>query len=89
MARSSFGKRERERAKQAKAAAKRERQQGGGPALDDEPSLEAAPPVEETASEEDLLRKIEEVHQRYEAGTLSQDDFEAAKADLLGRLPVD
>ena len=87
MAPSSFGKRERERAKQAKAAAKRERQQSPQPAP---PPDDAAPaPAPRTGSTEDLLREIEAVHQQFEAGTLSYEEFEATKADLLGQLPVD
>ena len=86
MAPSSFGKRERERAKQAKAAAKRERQHTPQPppAVDETP-----PPPRRDVSTDDLLREIEAVHQRFEAGTLSYEEFEATKAELLGQLPVD
>ena len=36
-----------------------------------------------------LLRMIEDVHHQHEAGQISDDVFQATKADLLGRLPVD
>jgi len=84
---SSFGKRERERAKQAKAAAKRERQQSPQPAPPEDDAPTTAP--RGAGSTEDLLREIEAVHQQFEAGTLSYEEFEATKADLLGQLPVD
>jgi len=86
VARSSFGKRDRDQAKKAKAAAKRERQQRAFETKRDE-ALTPREPA--TASTDDLLRRIEEVHQRYDEGTLSYEDFVVAKADLLGQLPVD
>src|SRR2546430_16935135 len=76
VARSSFGKRDRDQAKKAKAAAKRERQQRALETKADEASTPKAPA---TASTDDLLRKIEEVHQQYDEGALSYEDFEAAK----------
>jgi hypothetical protein len=88
MARSSFGKREREQTKKAKAAAKRERRQGGGEP-GDESTAEAAPQPVSTESTGELLERIAAIHEQFEAGTLSYEDFEATKADLLSRLPVD
>jgi thioredoxin 1 len=37
----------------------------------------------------DLLKLIESIHQRYDAGTMTLEEFEEQKVDLLGRLPVD
>lgn len=88
MAGSSFQKYERDRAKRAKAAAKRERRQGKSSGEDDavEP-LEPAPHAD--LSPEELLRRIEDIHRRFDEGTISYDDFEEQKAALLASLPVD
>lgn len=85
--RSSFGKLQRDRDKQAKAAAKRARRQEGAPPQDEEP-VEAAAPRSE-ASTAALLERIAEVHEQYDAGTISYEQFEETKADLLGRLSVE
>ena len=88
MGRSSFGKRDRERSKQAKADAKRERR-----LTTDQPAGdgvgEPTPNAKDAASAMTLLRMIEDVHHQHEAGQISDDVFQATKADLLGRLPVD
>ena len=86
MGRSSFGKLSRDRAKKAKAQAKREKRQAAAETVEVE--TEAAP-VGEELSAADLLQRIEDVHRRYDAGEMSEDDFQEAKADLLGRLPID
>ena len=85
--RSSFGKLQRDRDKQAKAAAKRARRQEGAPAQDEEPVEPTAPRSE--ASTAALLERIAEVHEQYDAGTISYEQFEETKADLLGRLSVE
>jgi hypothetical protein len=94
MARSSFGKHQREQAKRAKAAAKRDRRQQ--PSVPDD--ADGADGTDETAttgpgdvavSTDELLDKIAQVHAQYDAGTMSLEDFEAARTDLLGRLVVD
>ena len=86
--RSSFGKLQRARDKEAKAAAKRSRRQEGASRVPDEeqapaPQLERQPPTEV------LLERLAEVHQRFDAGVISYEQFEEAKADLLSRLSVD
>ncbi len=89
--RTSFGKLQRDRAKKEKAAAKRERRQErvtdpdgpGSPSA----AAEADPAGDDSADH--LLGLIESVHQRFEAGTMSYDDFEQQKAELLARLPID
>ncbi len=40
-------------------------------------------------SADDLLKLIESIHQRCDAGTMTYEEFEEQKVDLLGRLPVD
>ncbi|HYT38222.1 MAG TPA: hypothetical protein VEN99_01860 [Acidimicrobiia bacterium] len=90
--RTSFTKLQRDRAKKAKAAAKRERR------------LERAAEAKETAAADDsdsetstegpisaaeLLHEIEVTHQRFEAKLMSYEEFEEKKAELLSRLPID
>ena len=90
--RSSFGKLQRDRDKKAKAAAKRVRRQEG---VDEDPSAlgeeASGAPTENgrQVSTEDLLQQIAEVHQEFDAGTISYEYFEERKADLLSRLSVD
>ena len=88
--RTSFTKLQRDRAKKAKAAAKRERRL--------ERSAEARTASEENSLEEthegpisaaELLHEIEVTHQRYEAKLMSYEEFEEKKAELLARLPID
>ncbi|MCU1430190.1 MAG: hypothetical protein JWL83_4190 [Actinomycetia bacterium] len=86
--RTTFDKLQRERAKKAKAAAKREARQTRG----DEEGGERDDDLELSADEEltpgELLQRIEAVHERYAAGTLSFEDFEEQKTDLLTRLSL-
>ena len=89
--RTSFTKLQRDRAKKAKAAAKREKRQ--------ERAAEAKNPSEELddvvvstegpISAAELLAEIELTHQRFEAKEIGYDEFEEKKAELLGRLPID
>jgi len=90
--RSSFGKLQRDRDKKAKAAAKRSRRQEGVAETDDvdDAAAEAAPADgRRQLSTADLLERIAEVHQQFDAGTISYEQFEETKADLLGRLSVE
>jgi len=89
MARSSFGKREREQAKRAKAAAKRDRKQQPAPDPDPTEDTTASPPSDDAVSTDALLDMIAEVHAKYEAGSISYEDFETTRTDLLSRLVVD
>ena len=93
MSPSSFGKRDRERAKKAKAEAKCERRaataaQSAVDAAGDPDATETAAPPDDVSTA-DLLRKIEEVHRLHDEGQITDDDFQETKAELLGRLPVD
>lgn len=88
--RTSFDKLQRDRAKKAKQAAKREERLNRGNPDENaevEPLPEIPPGEELTAA--DLMGRVEELHARLEAGTISFDDFEEAKADLLGRVRID
>ena len=87
--RTSFSKLQRDRDKKATAAAKREKRQersaGGGEAVD----VLVNDDGKSELSADDLLKLIESIHQRYEAGTMTLEEFEEQKVDLLSRLPVD
>ena len=90
--RTSFTKLQRDRAKKAKAAAKRERRLERAAEAREHA---AADPTEETSSTEgpisaaELLHEIEVTHQRYEAKLMTYEEFEEKKAELLARLPID
>jgi hypothetical protein len=90
--RTTFSKLQRERAKKAKAAAKRERRQDKGSELDE--GAEGATLTELADDEVELsaprlLELIESIHKQFEAKTISYEEFEEKKTELLGRLPVD
>jgi hypothetical protein len=73
--RTSFGKRERRQSKTGDSGAE------GGQTDEVRPA--------EGVSVGDQLQKIEAVHQRFEAGLISFEDFEAQKSELLSHLSVD
>jgi hypothetical protein len=88
--RTSFSKLQRDRDKKAKAAAKRERRQerSSGEAAVDVIDIPAADAGQELSAD-DLLKLIESIHQRFDAGTMSYEEFEEKKVELLARLPID
>jgi hypothetical protein len=82
--RTSFGKLQRDRAKQANAAAKRERR------------LERANAEEEVAvipegdiSPAELLTLVEQLHKQFDDKLIDFEEFEEKKAELMARLPID
>ena len=92
--RTSFTKLQRDRAKKAKAAAKRERRleraaeakETAAAAEDsDTPSDEGEGPI----SAAELLHEIEVTHQRFEAKLMTYEEYEEKKAELPARLPID
>jgi hypothetical protein len=91
--RTSFEKLQRDRAKKAKAAAKREKRQSGEPMPDADGELIETPLAgddhdgELSASE--LLERIEAIHRRFDAKQITFEEFEEEKADLMRRLPID
>ena len=85
--RTTYGKRERDRAKQAKAAAKRERRQDRSTSPATTPEVSFAGTEELTPAQ--LFAEIEEVHRAFAAEEISHEDFEEKKAELLARLPID
>jgi len=79
---------QRDRAKKAKAALKREKRQAGPQeGLEDEtPTVvdeggELSAPV--------LLALIEQIHKQFDNEEISFEEFEEKKIDLLSRLPID
>lgn len=86
--RTSFEKLQRDRAKKAKAAAKRERRLERADAPVATEAIDLGPEGE-TLSAAELLTQIERIHQQFDDGVLSFEDFEEMKSDLLSRLPID
>jgi Short C-terminal domain len=88
--RTTFDKLQRERAKKAKAAAKRERRlERRTEAVETAPAEGSPDGGLGMLSAAELLEQIELTHQRFAAGTIDQEEFEAKKAELLARLPID
>jgi hypothetical protein len=92
--RSSFAKLQRDKAKKEKAAEKRARQLER---KHDGPTTEVVEEVTEQdvvsmvsgdgePSPEELLKLVEDLHGRREAGLISEDEFEEAKIELFARL---
>ncbi len=88
--RTSFEKLQRDRAKKAKAAAKREKRLDKSvdePSDELEPLAPAEPGTELSAAE--LLQRVEDIHRLFEDKKISFEDFEEQKADLMARISVD
>jgi len=89
--RTTFEKLQRDRAKKAKAAAKREKRLDKGPEGGVDVEVELAPLEESEGalSAGELLQRIEALHNAFEAKKISFEDFEEEKAELMRRLPID
>lgn len=85
--RTSFEKLQRDRAKKAKQALKREKKLSDDPDSDAIESVELSTEGELSASE--LLAQIELIHRQLEDKVITFDDFEERKIDLMARLPID
>jgi hypothetical protein len=90
--RTSFEKLQRDRAKKAKQAAKREKRLEKGADTEAEadeltPMAPAEPGTELSAAE--LLARVEEIHRLFDDKKISFEDFEEQKADLMARISVD
>lgn len=90
--RTSFAKLQRDRAKKAKAAAKREERQDRAVGVEgEEPTstdLDLGDAGEELSAPE-LLELIERIHHQFDSKQITYDEFEEKKAELLARLPID
>ena len=80
--RTTSNKRERERSKQAKATAKRERRQ------DKSPDDEATGPEfdENSATTDQLIERIAAMHEEYDAGRMTFEAFDEEKTELTALL---
>ncbi len=88
--RTTFEKLQRDRAKQAKAALKREkRQQRAAEANATEETPVDVTTYGEELSATQLLELVEKLHKQFEDEVISFEDFEEQKAELMARLPVD
>jgi len=88
--RTSFEKLQRDRAKKAKQAAKREKRLEKGTEVETdepEPLAPAKPGTELSAGE--LLARVEEIHRLFDDKKISFEDFEEQKTDLMARISVD
>ncbi len=87
--RTSFNKLQRDRDKQEKAAAKRDRRQSRATAPDQEDPLAAVAPTGNEPSAQELLDEVEKVHRQFDAGVIDFETYENTKTLLLSQLPVD
>jgi hypothetical protein len=85
--RTTFEKLQRDRAKKAKAAAKRERRLEKN---DDDGATEpeVTVPTEGELSAPQLLELIEQVHRQFENKEISLEELEERRTELLARLPI-
>jgi hypothetical protein len=83
--RTSFGKLQRDRNKQANAAAKRVRRLERSSAEEEE----AVIPEEGELSAAQLLTLIEQIHKQFDDKQIDFEEFEEKKAELMARLPID
>lgn len=91
--RTSFEKLQRDRAKKAKQAAKRERrlERNSAPAdtVDSEEVERLLGDEDKELSAAELLELIEKIHQQFENEDITFEEFEERKLDLFARLPID
>ena len=88
--RTTFEKLQRDRAKKAKALAKREKRQERASSQAEGAELTTTvEPGEGELSAAELLAEVERTHQLFEAGSMGLEEFEEKKAELFARLPVD
>lgn len=97
--RTTFEKLQRDRAKKAKAAAKRAKRHG----IDEAAPISTAGPSSTAPASDDwdlgsgdkplsaseLLTLVEQLQQQFDSESISFDEYEERKADLLARLPID
>lgn len=88
--RTSFAKLQRDRAKKAKAQAKRERRLSGDEAMPDDETVDGfeLPEGEEELTAEELLALVEQLHADFEAKRIDFEEFEERKTELFARISV-
>jgi len=82
--RSSFEKRERDRNKKARAAAKRDKRFDKTPGEDDGPTITVG-----AADSAAILEAVAILHQRFDDEEIDFEEFEEMKAELMSRLTVE
>ena len=85
--RSSFAKRQRDMAKKAKAAAKRERNLEDDDEVTDDDEI-----VEDTGpklSNDEVMEKVADLHRRYDDGQMDLDTFDDERTALMGQMVID
>lgn len=82
-----FAKRDREKARQERAAAKRARRFGG---RDEESGTDGANAAATTSAppQSDVLAALAALHETYDAGRMSLEDFEQARAELVAQIQI-
>ncbi len=85
--RSSFAKRQRDMAKKAKAAAKRERKLDRDEIEDDEEDeiVDDGPKL----SNDQIMDRVADLHRRYDDGQMDLDTFDDEKAALMAQMVID
>lgn len=83
--RTTFGKLQRDRDKQAKARAKVEKRQQKSDPGDEAPEVDDAPEVDQAK----VLDQLARLHEAYDDGRIELDDFEEKRAELTSLLRVD
>jgi len=86
--RSSFAKRQRDMAKKAKAAAKREKRLEKDDLVDGEDELEEAFDGPRMSNEE-IMDAMAKLHERYDDGQMDLDTFDEEKAALMAQMVID
>ena len=98
--RTTFEKLQRDRAKKAKADAKRARRQGLETPTTYEDRRDESPtaatseqwdlgPSEKPLSASELLVLVEQLQNQFDSKAISFEEYEERKADLMARLPID
>ena len=87
--RTSFEKLQRDRAKKAKQALKRDRRQSGEPRIGEDGEEVVELNTEGELSAAELLAQIELIHKQLDDKIIDFDEFEERKIDLMARLPID
>ena len=85
---SAFAKRQRDMAKKAKAAQKREKRLEKGDDIDELEDDE----MEDTGprlSNEEIMERVADLHRRYDDGGMDLDTFDELKAELMAQMVID
>ena len=82
----TFAKQDRDRAKKAKAAAKRERREDRTTEPEDDAPVDVS--GEGDVSPEELLRLVEKLHKDFADERISFEEFEERKTELMARISV-